>query len=31
VYSSLGVADIGPRNGKPDVFFQANLLLGLSF
>lgn len=27
----LGVADIGPRNGKPDWFLQGNLLLGLSF
>ena len=31
VYTSLGVADIGPRNGKPDVFPQANLFLGMSF
>lgn len=31
VYTSLGVADIGPRNGKPDWFLQGNLLLGLSF
>ena len=28
---TMGVADIGPRNGKPDVFAQGNLLLGLSF
>jgi hypothetical protein len=31
VIAGLGVADIGPRNGKPDVFFQANLLIGASF
>lgn len=31
VYTSLGVADIGPRNGKPDVFLQGNLMVGLSF
>jgi hypothetical protein len=30
-YTSLGVADIGPRHGKPDVFPQANLLAGVSF
>jgi hypothetical protein len=29
--ASLGVANIGPRNGKPDVFLQGNLLVGLSF
>lgn len=28
---SLGVADIGPRNGKPDYFPQGNLLAGVSF
>ena len=28
---SLGVADIGPRNGKPDYFAQGSLLVGLSF
>lgn len=28
---SLGVADIGPRDGKPDWFLQGNLLVGLSF
>jgi len=28
---SLGVADIGPRNGKPDWFLQGNLLVGASF
>lgn len=28
---SLGVADIGPRNGKPDWFVQGNLLVGVSF
>ncbi len=31
VYTSLGVADIGPRNGKPDVFLQGDLMVGLSF
>lgn len=31
VLTSLGVANIGPRNGKPDVFPQANLIIGLSF
>ncbi len=31
VLTSLGVADIGPRNGKPDVFPQGTLLLGASF
>ena len=31
VYAGLGVADIGPRDGKPDVFPQGNLLLGVSF
>jgi hypothetical protein len=31
VYAGLGVADIGPRNGKPDVFLQGNLVLGVSF
>lgn len=31
VYTSLGVADIGPRNGKPDVFLTGSLFLGLSF
>jgi hypothetical protein len=31
LYSSLGVANIGPRNGKPDVFLQGNLLLGVSW
>lgn len=31
VYTSLGVADIGPRNGKPDVFVTGSLFLGLSF
>lgn len=30
-YTSLGVADIGPRNGKPDVFLQGDLMVGLSF
>jgi hypothetical protein len=28
---SLGVADIGPRNGHPDWFIQGNLLVGVSF
>jgi len=28
---SLGVSDIGPRNGKPDYFAQGDLLLGVSF
>ncbi|MEZ4224774.1 MAG: hypothetical protein R3B13_27730 [Polyangiaceae bacterium] len=28
---SLGVADIGPRDGKPDWFLQGNLLVGTSF
>ncbi len=28
---SLGVADIGPRDGKPDWFLQGNLLAGMSF
>jgi hypothetical protein len=31
VYTGLGVADIGPRNGKPDVFLQGDLMVGLSF
>lgn len=31
VLGSLGVADIGPRNGKPDWFLQAGLLVGVSF
>ncbi|MCA9608926.1 MAG: hypothetical protein KC619_25155 [Myxococcales bacterium] len=31
VLCSLGVADIGPRNGKADWFLQGALLLGLSF
>jgi hypothetical protein len=31
VLAGLGVADIGPRGGKPDVFLQGNLVLGLSF
>lgn len=31
VLFSAGVADIGPRNGKPDVFPQAELLAGVSF
>jgi hypothetical protein len=31
VLAGLGVADIGPRNGKPDVFPQGNLVLGISF
>jgi hypothetical protein len=31
VLTGLGVADIGPRGGKPDVFLQGNLLLGVSF
>lgn len=31
VLFSVGVADIGPRNGKPDVFPQAELLAGVSF
>lgn len=31
VLTSLCIANIGPRNGKPDVFPQANLLIGLSF
>lgn len=30
VLAGLGVADIGPRDGKPDVFLQGNLLLGVS-
>lgn len=30
-YTSLGVADIGPRNGKPDVFVTGSLFVGLSF
>lgn len=29
--AGLGVADIGPRNGKPDVFLQGTLLVGASF
>ncbi len=29
--TSLGVANIGPRNGKPDVFAQGSLLVGASF
>ncbi|MBS2014059.1 MAG: hypothetical protein JST00_14310 [Deltaproteobacteria bacterium] len=28
---TLGVSDIGPRNGKPDWFVQGNLLVGASF
>ncbi len=31
VLAGLGVADIGPRDGKPDVFPQGNLFLGVSF
>jgi hypothetical protein len=31
VLASLGVANIGPRNGKPDVFPQGNLVVGVSF
>jgi hypothetical protein len=31
VLGNLGIADIGPRDGKPDWFLQGNLLLGLSF
>lgn len=31
VLGSLGVADIGPRNGKPDWFLQGNLLVGATF
>ena len=31
VIFSLGVADIGPRDGKPDWFPQGNLLVGTSF
>lgn len=31
LYTSLGVANIGPRGGKPDIFPQANLLIGVSF
>lgn len=31
LYTSLGVANIGPRGGKPDLFPQVNLLLGASF
>lgn len=29
--ASLGVADIGPRDGKPDWFLQGNLLVGAAF
>ena len=28
---TLGISDIGPRNGKPDIFAQGNLLTGISF
>ena len=31
VIASVGVADIGPRNGKPDTFPQAGLLVGASW
>ncbi|MEZ4361523.1 MAG: hypothetical protein R3B48_15155 [Kofleriaceae bacterium] len=31
VIGSLGLADIGPRNGKPDWFLQGNLLVGARF
>lgn len=31
VLGSLGIADIGPRNGKPDWFLQGNLLVGAAF
>lgn len=28
---TMGVADIGPRQGKPDNFVQGNLLVGVNF
>lgn len=31
VLGRLAGANIGPRNGKPDVFLQGNLLIGVSF
>lgn len=31
VLGSLGVSDIGPRDGKPDWFLQGNLLVGAAF
>lgn len=31
VIGGVAGADIGPRNGKPDVFLQGNLIIGVSF
>ena len=28
---TMGIADIGPRQGKPDNFVQGNLLIGVNF